>query len=211
MNRMVFTFYRTELRSFDEIARSTFEVCNSIDGFEVEPSGEVSELEEFTPEEGLLRLYWKDGPGDVSVAFPYEPIPDSFLEISTRRTVFFPETDEGEYEGFTGAVVELARQLAIEHEPHYVVSPDLEMEMGVDPTDVIPMTTDFRLERIPWFGVYSPSLVENLGGREHVLNTPAWRVEELDTGSIMLIRTRTPYANTGRDCPVDRHLLGETR
>lgn len=208
MARARFGFYRTDLQEFDKLVRRTFEVCNSINGFELQPSSETSALEEFSSDEGgVLTLYWQDGPGRVSVAFTYDSIPETFLEISTRREIFVPEDDEGEYEELTGAVVELVRRLAIEHDPYYVMSPDMEIAMGADPTDVMPMATDFELERIPWFGVYSPSLIEDLGGREHMLETPAWHVEELETGSILLIRTRAPWANTGRDHPVDRYLL----
>lgn len=182
MDQAVFTFYSIEPRPFDELVRRTFGVCKSVAGFDVRLSGEASEIDDFSPDEGgVLGLSWQEGSGDVSVAFICESLPDSLLEISTRRSVFFPKDDEGEYEGLARAVVELVRKLAIGHDPHYVMSPELEIKMGVDPTDAMPTTTDFELERIPWFGVYSQSLIEKLGGREHVLETPAWRVEELDS------------------------------
>lgn len=48
------------------------------------------------------------------------------------------------------------------------------------------------IERLSWITVFSDSLVEDFGGRERVLRTPAWRVEELDTGHVMIVRTDNP-------------------
>lgn len=212
MEQASFAFHSTDPRRSRELITKTLEVCESIDGLEFGSSTEQIQPEDFSVDEpDGFELYWQNGSGTVSIGFNYKPIPEHFLDIFTQRKFFIPDDDEGEYEGLIGAVVELVRQLAIEHDPYYVVSPDLELGMGVHPTDVMPTTTDFELGRIPWFGVYSPPLIEDLGGREHVLATPAWRVEELPTGSILLIRTRAPWAQLGRDHPVDRHLLGETK
>lgn len=210
MARAGFGFYTTDVRDAEDLVRRTLDICKSSSGFEIGAPDETVEPEQFFSDEGgAFNLDWQDGPGRVSVTFTHGTLPETFLELSTRREVFVPEDGEGEYQELTGAVVELVRKLAVEHGPYYVVSPDQEIELGSDPTHVMPMTTDFELERIPWFGIYSEALIEDLGGRDHVLETPAWHVEELDTGSILVIRTRAPWAKLGRDHPVDRHLLGE--
>jgi len=209
MSQAVFVFYSTESRRSEEFVRQTLAVCESVDGFKFGSPGETVDPADISLDQNsTVELSWQGGAGDVSITFTYKPRPESFLEVFTRREMLLPEGGEGEYEGLTGAVMELVRALAIEHNPYYVMSPDLEKIMGTDPADVTPMKGEFELERIPWFGVYSSSLIEDLGGREHVLETPAWRVEELDTGSILIIRTRTPWADLGRDHPVNRHLLG---
>lgn len=208
MSRVWFGFYRTEPWRSKELVRQTLGICRSIDGFGLGPPNKTVGPEDFAVDEsGAFDLYWQDGSGRVSVGFIYDAMPKCFLDISMRRQIFVPDDEEGEYQGLTGAVLELVRALAIEYEPYYVMSPNPEPEIGPDPTDVIPMTTKFELERIPWFGVYSTSLIDDLGGRDHVMGAPAWRVEELETGSILLIRTRAPWAHLGRDHPVDRYLL----
>ncbi|WP_226013285.1 hypothetical protein [Halomicrobium salinisoli] len=208
MSQAGFAFYSTESRRSTDLVRRTFEICESVDGFEIGPPDETVEPDDFSLKKGGgFELYWQNGPGRVSVGFKDESFPEHFISIFIQRHIFFPEDDEGEYEGLTSAVMELVRALAIEHNPYYVVSPNPEPEVGPDPVDVMPTTAEFELGRIPWFGVYSSSLIDELGGREHVLETPAWHVEELETGSILLIRTRAPWAYLGRDHPVDRYLL----
>lgn len=207
MNQASFAFYSRDPRGARELIDQTLEICDTVDGFELGPPSETVESKDFSVDEGAgFQLYWQNGPGRVSVGFNYKEIPEHFLDISTRREIFVPDDDEGEYTGLIGAVVELVRALAIKLDPYYVASPDLEL-IQADPTEVMPTTTEFELERIPWLGVYSSSLIDELGGREHVMSAPAWRVEELETGSILLIRTRAPWADLGPDHPVDRHLL----
>ncbi len=43
-----------------------------------------------------------------------------------------------------------------------------------------------KIYELSWLNVFGPKLVE-LVGRERMLSTPAWRVEELPTGSVLLV------------------------
>jgi hypothetical protein len=43
-----------------------------------------------------------------------------------------------------------------------------------------------RIYEVSWLNVFGPKLVETVG-RERVLSTPAWRVEELPNGSVLLV------------------------
>lgn len=49
-----------------------------------------------------------------------------------------------------------------------------------------------NISKMNWLTVFSEPLISELGGRERVLNTPAWRVEELDSGHIMIVKTDNP-------------------
>ncbi|MCJ0618130.1 hypothetical protein JZX76_00860 [Haloarcula hispanica] len=48
------------------------------------------------------------------------------------------------------------------------------------------------ISRMSWLTVFSEELVEELGGRDHVLETPAWRVETPENGHIVVIATDNP-------------------
>ena len=48
------------------------------------------------------------------------------------------------------------------------------------------------ISRMSWLTVFSEELVEDLGGLDHVLETPAWRVETLESGHIVVIATDNP-------------------
>ena len=53
-----------------------------------------------------------------------------------------------------------------------------------------------NIQRIPWILVLSEPTIDDFGGREYVLQTPAWKVEELPTGHILLVKTNNPTAST---------------
>ncbi|WP_135829908.1 hypothetical protein [Halorussus halobius] len=48
------------------------------------------------------------------------------------------------------------------------------------------------IQRIPWILVLSEPTIDDFGGREYVLQTPAWMVEELPTGHILIVKTNNP-------------------
>ncbi|HZH74788.1 MAG TPA: hypothetical protein VEY88_02075 [Archangium sp.] len=48
-----------------------------------------------------------------------------------------------------------------------------------------------QVERMHWLNVYGPQLVETLG-REHVLSTPAFLVEQLPHGAVLVLTRPTP-------------------
>jgi hypothetical protein len=48
-----------------------------------------------------------------------------------------------------------------------------------------------KIYEVSWLNVFGPKLVEAVG-RERMLSTPAWRVEELPNGSVLLVLGPTP-------------------
>lgn len=156
-----------------------------------------------------LRLY----DGDTELRFRLDAeatTPDPFLEITVAGEHLEPSGEsDGEYTGFLRSFVELIEELAVAHDPSYGTAVSTRhVSSGVTPSEVMPQGTPIELERIPWLGVYGRSLVDRLGGLEHVRSAPAWRVETLENGSVMVIKSRIPWEDPGPDHPVDRHLLG---
>ncbi|KZX48915.1 hypothetical protein [Haloarcula sp. K1] len=65
-----------------------------------------------------------------------------------------------------------------------------------------------NIENLSWITVMSPQVIEQFGGREHVLDTPAWRVRELDSGHVMLVLEEDPYdAMEPKHDPAEVHLF----
>lgn len=65
-----------------------------------------------------------------------------------------------------------------------------------------------HVEDFGWLTVLSPTLVEALGGREHVLDAPAWRIDELDSGHVVLVQADHPLEPTEEaDGSLSDHLL----
>jgi len=53
-----------------------------------------------------------------------------------------------------------------------------------------------HLESLPWLTVFSEKMVEELGGYERVLDTPAWRVEKIASGHVLFVRSDNPFHPT---------------
>jgi len=65
-----------------------------------------------------------------------------------------------------------------------------------------------QVANLSWITVMSDEVTEQFGGREHVLETPAWQVRELEPGHIMLVLSADPYdAMEPTYSPSEEHLL----
>lgn len=63
---------------------------------------------------------------------------------------------------------------------------------------------------MPWLTVLSEQLVADFGGYKHVLETPAWRVEELDSGHVLIVLTNNLVApSESGTVSADGYLLEE--
>ena len=165
-----------------------------------------------------MDLHWEgpDATGSVTVRLRWEGYADgedldSIVGVSAVADQIVPDdgNDAEGYTGFPAAFVELIRRLALAFDPEVGTSYNTQhFHSSPSPRDVIPEETPIEFDRLPWLGVYSENIVDQFGGLEHVLASPAWRVEELDNGSILVIKTREPWADRGTTHPIDRHLLG---
>ncbi|WP_230458832.1 hypothetical protein [Haloarcula sp. K1] len=138
-------------------------------------------------------------------------IPDSYLDISTAASNLATESSdrpESEREPFKADYIELLSALVVEFDPLYLaVINTTQVTTGPPPKTCHPSGVPVELERLPWLGVYSEPLIEQFGGRQRVLDTPAWMVEELENGSILIVTTRIPWEDYGSKHPADRYLL----
>lgn len=141
---------------------------------------------------------------------PKGTIPNPFLLLSTEAGSLSSGIDEsgGAYSGFPARLVELIERLSVALDPVMVSSfKTIHVSTGPKPKAVTPTEVPLDLDRIPWLGVYSTEAIQQFGGRERVLDTPAWRVDGLANGSILVITTRDPWDGYESPLPADRYLL----
>lgn len=205
-------FYSTERLDDEELVEPTLSVCAEL-GFAGKSTTPV-DPDEVTLVDGSGTSVYADG-RQVRLNFDLEgadekPI-ESVLTISAAANgmVSADADPDDEYTGFAHDLVELIRKLTLELDPIYVATFNTHFAPGIpSPETVLAFDVPIDLERIPWLGVYSEPVIEQLGGKEHVLETPAWKVEELENGSILIITTRTPWRGYHSKLPADDHLLG---
>lgn len=125
-----------------------------------------------------------------------------------------------EFSGYTpqqvrdriSALLDLIRTLTRTVDPEYgwgMLVQGPAPDTGLRPTE---RPISDQIERLSWITVLSKSLVAAFGGRERVLRTPAWRVEELDTGHVLIVRTDNPVDPTeGPPGAPEQYLLGGKR
>lgn len=64
-----------------------------------------------------------------------------------------------------------------------------------------------HIEGVSWISVFGPSLVEDLGGRERMLEAPAARVEAFETGHVLVVKTEDFSARPRVTYTVAQYLL----
>ncbi|WP_226039708.1 hypothetical protein [Natrinema sp. DC36] len=206
------SFYSTERLEYEELVEPTLSTSAEL-GFAGKSTTPVDSDEVTLVDESGTSVYANGR--EVGLDFNLEgldekPI-DSVLTISAAANgMISADADpDDEYTGFARDLVELIRKLTLELDPIYVATFNTHFAPGIpSPETVLAFDVPIDLERIPWLGVYSEPVIEQLGGREHVLETPAWTVEELENGSILIITTRTPWKGYHSKLPADDHLLG---
>lgn len=152
--------------------------------------------------------------GDTHFRIGFEPDDQTdrrlkyFLTLSanTRHLVVTDENGD-QYSGFTATFVGLICQLSVALEPDYVSVMHPVKDIRPSPLEILPTEGKFEIERLPWLSVYSQSLLDQFGWTGRISDAPAWKVEELDTGAVLVIKTRKPWADVSRDHPLDRDLL----
>ncbi|WP_239642027.1 hypothetical protein [Natrinema versiforme] len=208
------SFHSTEQPQYDELVSPTLSACAEV-GLVTESAATQDTDTVTLSDRNRTAVY--DGNREVQLNFRIDdwdgPI-DSVLNITTTaNTLVSVDADpDDEYTGFARDLVDLIRILAVELDPIYVSTFNTHVEPTTpSPDTVLPFEFPLDLDRIPWLGVYSEPVIEHLGGREHVLETPAWNVEELENGNILIITTRTPWEGYHSELPADDHLLGDGR
>ena len=208
--RIFASFHSTERSEPEELIEPTLSVCAKL-GLASKSSTPLDPAEITFSDRNRVVVY--DGNRQVRLNFrigDWSGAIDSMLNIKTPANGFV-STDadpDNEYTGFARDFVNLIRDLTVELDPVYVSTHNTHVEPNTpSPETVIPFETPIELERIPWLGVYSEPLIDWFGGRDHVLETPAWKVTELENGSILIITTRTPWKGYHSKLPADDHLV----
>jgi hypothetical protein len=117
--------------------------------------------------------------------FP-QPNPELYIYVAVRPLSFFKEAER------CRDFVDMVRAWASHHPVTYATANSLADNLLADAPhfgrdEQTSLRDGFdKLYELSWLNVFGPKLVESVG-RERMLSTPAWRVEELPTGSILLV------------------------
>lgn len=99
--------------------------------------------------------------------------------------------EPGKQEARASALIELVRTLAARLPLSYGLAhsnTDRLLDTDLDhPSPWVPA----QVERVHWLNVYGARLIQHLG-RERVLTTPAWHIEQLPHGAVLLLTRPTP-------------------
>ncbi|RYZ44233.1 MAG: hypothetical protein EOO71_00110 [Myxococcaceae bacterium] len=139
---------------------------------------------------GLHRTKWPALDMTLLLWFPPHP-PRLDIYVSLQPLSFFANAERSR--GF----VEMVREWASRHlVTHAMTSSLAEDQLSGAPDYGRDERTARRdgfdkIYEVGWLNVFSPKLVESVG-RERMLSTPAYKVEELPNGSILLVTRPTP-------------------
>ncbi|MFC6756889.1 MULTISPECIES: hypothetical protein [Haloarcula] len=162
-----------------------------------------------------VTLSWPFMPVDVTVHYD-----NDWDELERALTVSFDAgalqsstwDSEAHRDEFVDGVIDLVCSLALSNDPEYVAAHN---PVSTDSDPVTPTTRPVLddIDRLPVLGIYSRDMVDTLGGRGRVLETPAWRVEELDNGQILIITDEPPWYHGVGTANATEYLLsgGEHR
>ena len=134
---------------------------------------------------GLFRTKWPALDMCVGLHLPpLEPVLDIMLEV--KPLSFFAEADR--CQEFVDLVRAWAARYPVIHAAAHSVA---DSALTGSPAFGRDKATWFRdgfdkVYEVSWLNVFSPKLVQAIG-RERVLSTPAWRVEELSNGCVLLV------------------------
>lgn len=116
------------------------------------------------------------------------------ITLSVEPVYFTEDEDENDsfyYKKSVDKIIELSKELYLIAKPAFVAGE------GSDPYELTPKLMkeylkNSTIKNIFWFNIFPPKLVEKIG-REKLLSAPAWLIEELADGGIMLILTQHPF------------------
>jgi len=199
----------------DDIVRDVIDECSTAGFFEIPESTSYHHASSVTEiadtGHGLVRLRYNNE-FKHKLIFDFDN-PDwegmgGLFRFTMDAAYLHPDSgDSAATHAFRGALIDLIGEIAVQIEPAYVHSVGTqtarkEFHRGIVPQN--PLNAG-QFDHIPWLGVYAPETVDGFGGVDHVLSTPAYRVEQLDSGHVLIIATESPWAVPDRE--VEAHLL----
>ncbi|ATB38911.1 hypothetical protein CYFUS_004348 [Cystobacter fuscus] len=134
---------------------------------------------------GLYRTKWPAL--DMMLRLHYPPLPPMLsVTLHIQPLSFF--ADEARCQQFVEMVRAWASRYPVSHamahsmaDTELTGSPDFGRDKETRRRDGFD-----KIYEVSWLNVFGPKLVESVG-RERMLSTPAWRVEELPNGSVLLV------------------------
>jgi hypothetical protein len=134
---------------------------------------------------GLYRTKWPALEMSLWLRLPPRP-PELDIILKVKPLSFFAEAER--CRKFVGMVRAWASRYPV---PHAKAHSSDDAELAGSPNfgrdDEILYRDGFdRIYEVFWLNVFGPKLVESVG-RERMLSTPAWRVEELPNGCVLLV------------------------
>ncbi|WNG15230.1 hypothetical protein [Cystobacter fuscus] len=138
---------------------------------------------------GFYRTKWPALSMTLSLYFPTTP-PKLDILLKVEPLSFFAEEER------CRQLVELVRTWASRYLISHALAHGLaDNQLSGAPNFGREMQTSIRdgfdkIYEVSWLNVFGPKLVEAVG-RERMLSTPAWRVEELPNGSVLLVLSPT--------------------
>lgn len=143
---------------------------------------------------GRIELWYQDLRFDLELnrGSPYVPnVPYFSLMIWSRQFESYGDDADSEIRDRVGQFLDIARPLAELAEPTYAYG----FIEKYEPEDVCPTERDIRegtIENIFWINVVSEPAITKLS-EEQLLSAPAWTVEKLPTGAILLVVNDSPW------------------
>ena len=180
--------------TFDKYKSGRHEIYQSEGGYDIET------VRKQITEDGSGELYFCCDSDYVTIEFP-EITPDTG---STTPTILLRVSKASFFNLDVKTLVRWIGEIAVAFDVDYMI--------GCWDYQLADVATKelAELKRIPWVVVLSSERIEELGGRVHVRETPAWKVEELETGHIVIVRSNNPLEPTEKPTAApERHLLGE--
>ncbi|HYO70915.1 MAG TPA: hypothetical protein VEU33_33025 [Archangium sp.] len=146
---------------------------------------------------GLYRTKWPALDMSLSLWFPPLP-PNLGIFINVKPLSFFAEAERchrfvemvrawASHHPVTHATAHSADDMILAGAPGYGRDKETRQRDGFD-----------KIYEVFWLNVFGPTLVETVG-RERMLSTPAWRVEELPNGSVLLVTWPTVADFTSKE------------
>lgn len=143
---------------------------------------------------GRIELWYQDLRFDLELnrGSPYVPdVPYFSLMIWSRQFESYGDDADAKIRDRVGQFLDIARPLAELAKPTYAYG----FIEKYEPEDVCPTERDIRegtIENIFWINVVSEPAITKLS-EEQLLSAPAWTVEKLPTGAILLVVNDSPW------------------
>lgn len=145
---------------------------------------------------GSLLMWYEDIDFLLRINNEHPHLPDSPVYTASIEGTHFTLA-EPMAETRIEQAIDLAVELYLQINPTYSFGC-----MGGDPPPNRDALTDGILDRLHWLNILPPRIVTRLG-HDQVLSASAWRVNELEDGSVLLVDHPNPRR------PGDEHSIGE--